>query len=164
AERAKTERLRALRLAKEAADREAAGNTPPPAGRPKAAAKKKKRSPPLNAALVLQTELHAAIFEAAVCVAGRPGPELPSSLKGFHASPVDDHRLRAFRRAPVDLGFGVGIQNREDHRVPLTVVDDRLRRRSAALCPRAQGLERVDLAEINHLAGRNLRAVDCAHA
>jgi len=52
AERAKTERLRALRLAKEAADREAALNAPPPpppvvkpkavAAKPKAAAKKKK--------------------------------------------------------------------------------------------------------------------------
>jgi len=41
AERAKTERLRALRLAKEAADREATV-TPPPAAKPKAAAKKKK--------------------------------------------------------------------------------------------------------------------------
>jgi hypothetical protein len=41
AERAKTERLRALRLAKEAADREAAENTPPPGAKPKAAAKKK---------------------------------------------------------------------------------------------------------------------------
>ena len=34
AERAKTERLRALRLAKEAADREAAANAPPPAPKP----------------------------------------------------------------------------------------------------------------------------------
>jgi len=34
AERAKTERLRALRLAKEAADREAALNAPPPAPKP----------------------------------------------------------------------------------------------------------------------------------
>jgi hypothetical protein len=42
AERAKTERLRALRLAKEAADREAAANAPPPTSKPKAAAKKKK--------------------------------------------------------------------------------------------------------------------------
>ena len=42
AERAKTERLRALRLAKEAADREAAANAPPPAPKPKAAAKKKR--------------------------------------------------------------------------------------------------------------------------
>jgi hypothetical protein len=42
AERAKTERLRALRLAKEAADREAAANAPPPSPKPKAAAKKKK--------------------------------------------------------------------------------------------------------------------------
>ena len=42
AERAKTERLRALRLAKEAADREAAANAPPPAPKPKAAIKKKK--------------------------------------------------------------------------------------------------------------------------
>jgi hypothetical protein len=48
AERAKTERLRALRLAKEAADREAAANAPPPApklqkaAKPKGAAKKKK--------------------------------------------------------------------------------------------------------------------------
>ena len=42
AERAKTERLRALRLAKEAADREAAENTPPRVAKPKAAAKKKK--------------------------------------------------------------------------------------------------------------------------
>ena len=38
----KTERLRALRLAKEAADREAAANAPPPSPKPKAAAKKKK--------------------------------------------------------------------------------------------------------------------------
>ena len=47
AERAKTERLRALRLAKEAADREAALNAPPPpsppAVKPKAIAKKKKK-------------------------------------------------------------------------------------------------------------------------
>jgi len=42
AERAKTERLRALRLAKEAADREAAANAPPPAPKVKAAIKKKK--------------------------------------------------------------------------------------------------------------------------
>jgi hypothetical protein len=51
AERAKTERLRALRLAKEAAEREAALNAPPPpppkaktagAIKPKAAARKKK--------------------------------------------------------------------------------------------------------------------------
>jgi hypothetical protein len=48
AERAKTERLRALRLAKEAADREAATNAPPPPPKPakaaklKGAAKKKK--------------------------------------------------------------------------------------------------------------------------
>jgi hypothetical protein len=46
AERAKTERLKALRLAKEAADREAAANAPPPAPKPpaksKGAAKKKK--------------------------------------------------------------------------------------------------------------------------
>ena len=52
AERAKTERLRALRLAKEAADREAALNAPPPpppaakpkasAAKPKTAAKKKR--------------------------------------------------------------------------------------------------------------------------
>ena len=49
AERAKTERLRALRLAKEAADREAALNVPPPAapkaktaGAAKSKAKKKK--------------------------------------------------------------------------------------------------------------------------
>jgi len=42
AERAETERLKALRLAKEAADREAAENAPPPAAKPKAAAKKKK--------------------------------------------------------------------------------------------------------------------------
>ena len=51
AERAKTERLRALRLAKEAADREAAANAPPPPPKPvkpmagakaKGAAKKKK--------------------------------------------------------------------------------------------------------------------------
>ncbi len=53
AERAKTERLKALRLAKEAADREAALRAPPPpppkakakmagAAKPKAAAKKKK--------------------------------------------------------------------------------------------------------------------------
>ena len=41
AERAKTERLRALRLAKEAADREAAKNAPP-AAKLKAAIKKKK--------------------------------------------------------------------------------------------------------------------------
>ena len=49
AERAKTERLKALRLAKEAADREAAAKAPPPAPKPakapaktKGAAKKKK--------------------------------------------------------------------------------------------------------------------------
>ena len=46
AERAKTERLRALRLAKEAADREAAANAPPPVAKPpakaKGASKKKK--------------------------------------------------------------------------------------------------------------------------
>lgn len=43
AERAKTERLRALRLAKEATEREAADKAPPPpAAKPKAAAKKKK--------------------------------------------------------------------------------------------------------------------------
>ena len=42
AERAKTERLKALRLAKEAADREAAENIPPSGAKPKAAAKKKK--------------------------------------------------------------------------------------------------------------------------
>jgi hypothetical protein len=46
AERAKTERLKALRLAKEAAEREAAANAPPPApkpaAKPKVAAKKKK--------------------------------------------------------------------------------------------------------------------------
>jgi hypothetical protein len=44
AERAKTERLRALRLAREAADAEAAENAPPPvkAVKPKAAAKKKR--------------------------------------------------------------------------------------------------------------------------
>lgn len=44
AERAKTERLRALRLAKEAADREAALNAapPPPVAKPKAAAAKPK--------------------------------------------------------------------------------------------------------------------------
>lgn len=51
AERAKTERLRALRLAKEAAEREAALRAPPPpppkaktagAAKPKATAKKKK--------------------------------------------------------------------------------------------------------------------------
>ena len=42
AERAKTERLKALRLAKEAADREAAENIPPSVAKPKAAAKKKK--------------------------------------------------------------------------------------------------------------------------
>jgi hypothetical protein len=41
AERAKTERLRALRLAKEAADREAAAKAAP-APKPKAVAKKKK--------------------------------------------------------------------------------------------------------------------------
>jgi hypothetical protein len=41
AERAKTERLRALRLAKEAADREAAANAPP-AAKAKGAGKKKK--------------------------------------------------------------------------------------------------------------------------
>ena len=41
AERAKTERLKALRLAKEAADREAAENAPP-AAKKKAMAKKKK--------------------------------------------------------------------------------------------------------------------------
>jgi hypothetical protein len=46
AERAKTERLRALRLAKEAADREAAANAPPPEPKvkpvkPKAGAKAK---------------------------------------------------------------------------------------------------------------------------
>ena len=46
AERAKTERLKALRLAKEAAEREAAANAPPPppkpVGKPKGASKKKK--------------------------------------------------------------------------------------------------------------------------
>ena len=42
AERAKTERLRALRLAKEAADREAAANAAPLLAKSKAAAKKKK--------------------------------------------------------------------------------------------------------------------------
>ncbi|HEY6024874.1 MAG TPA: hypothetical protein VIV34_11955 [Pseudolabrys sp.] len=46
AERAKTERLRALRLAKEAADREAAASAPPPppkaGAKAKGAAKKKK--------------------------------------------------------------------------------------------------------------------------
>jgi hypothetical protein len=44
AERAKTERLRALRLAKEAADREAAANTPPAAApsEAKGGAKKKR--------------------------------------------------------------------------------------------------------------------------
>ncbi|HEY2427130.1 MAG TPA: hypothetical protein VGI09_14610 [Pseudolabrys sp.] len=41
AERAKTERLRALRLAKEAADREAAANAPPPSPKPQKAAKPK---------------------------------------------------------------------------------------------------------------------------
>ena len=41
AERAKTERLRALRLAKEAADREATAAAPPPT-KPTAGAKKKK--------------------------------------------------------------------------------------------------------------------------
>ncbi len=39
AERVKTERLRALRLAKEAADREAALNAPPPAPKPVKGAK-----------------------------------------------------------------------------------------------------------------------------
>jgi len=45
AERNKTERLRALRLAKEAEDREAAAKAPPPvpkAAKPKGTAKKKK--------------------------------------------------------------------------------------------------------------------------
>ena len=41
AERAKTERLRALRLAKEAADREAAANAPPPPPKPAKAVKAK---------------------------------------------------------------------------------------------------------------------------
>ena len=43
AERAKTERLRALRLAKEAADREAAANAPRPTAKPPAKAKTKKK-------------------------------------------------------------------------------------------------------------------------
>ena len=43
AERAKTERLRALRLAKEAADREAAANVPPPTAKPPAKTKTKKK-------------------------------------------------------------------------------------------------------------------------
>ena len=43
AERAKTERLRALRLAKEGADREAAANAPPPAAKPPAKIKAKKK-------------------------------------------------------------------------------------------------------------------------
>jgi hypothetical protein len=44
AERAKTERLRALRLAKEAADREAAAKAPPPpVAKPKTLAKAKKK-------------------------------------------------------------------------------------------------------------------------
>ena len=42
AERAKTERLRALRLAKETAEREAAAKAPSPAAKPKGAAKKKR--------------------------------------------------------------------------------------------------------------------------
>ena len=43
AERAKTERLRALRLAKEAADREAAAKAPPHAAKPPAKTKAKKK-------------------------------------------------------------------------------------------------------------------------
>ena len=42
AERAKTERLRASRLAKETAEREAAAKAPSPAAKPKGAAKKKR--------------------------------------------------------------------------------------------------------------------------
>jgi len=42
AERAKTERLKALRLAKEAAEREAAVNAPSTAAKPKTATKKKR--------------------------------------------------------------------------------------------------------------------------
>lgn len=109
---------------------------------------------PLHATLVLQPKLNVAVFEAAVCVPERLDPEFPGSLKSFHASSVDDHRLRTIRRAPVDLGFGVGIQNRKDHRVPFAVIDDGLRRGSATLGPRAQRLERVDLTEIDDLGGR----------
>ena len=50
AERAKTERLRALRLAKEAADREAAANAPPPPPKPAKAAKAAKAPKPKGAA------------------------------------------------------------------------------------------------------------------
>src|SRR5262249_30966596 len=64
-------------------------------------------------------------------------------------------RLIPIHRAPVNLGISIRLDDGEENRVPLAVIDDYLRWRSAALRSRAERFECIDLTEVKDLCARS---------
>ncbi|MGB8428403.1 MAG: hypothetical protein WCE72_01155, partial [Pseudolabrys sp.] len=104
-----------------------------------------------NPPVIFQAKQHVSIFEALVFIAESFNLECSGGLKCLHTRPAYDCCLVAIRRSPVNFGIGTGVEDREENRMPLTIINDRLWPRSTILRARAHRFKRIDLTEIDHL-------------
>src|SRR5262249_58213614 len=76
--------------------------------------------------VIFHTKQHVPILEAATFVTECFNLERSSGLEGLHTRSMYDRCLIAIHRPPVNLGFGIRFHDREKHRVPVTIIDNRL--------------------------------------
>ena len=108
----------------------------------------------LNPPVIFQAKQHVSIFEALVFIAESFNLECSGSLKCLHTRTAYNCCLVAIRRSPVNFGVDTGVKDREENRMPLTIVNDRLWPRSTMLRARPHRFKRIDLTEIDHLGAR----------
>ncbi len=77
------------------------------------------------------------MLQALVFIAESFNLECSGGLKCLHTRPAYDCCLVAIRRSPVNFGIGTGVEDREENRMPLTIINDRLWPRSTILRARA---------------------------
>src|SRR5262249_40901033 len=108
----------------------------------------------LRVFFALEAQKNISVSEASGAVAARFDPELTVSLESPQALPAYDRCLAAVLCFPVNLCLGIRFKDGEQHRMPLVVINDRLRRRAARLRAGAERFKLLDLAKIENLRAR----------
>jgi hypothetical protein len=109
-------------------------------------------------------EQHVAILNLAIRLTHGLELELSDRLECLNAASGNDGAAGnvSIRGSPIDFCLGVGVPDRQYDDVSLTVIDDDFWRRADAKGAAGEGLEFVDLAEINLLSvARNRQNDGC---
>lgn len=97
-----------------------------------------------------RAQQHVSVFDTVIWFTDGLKSEFSGGLKSLDAfSRYDGCSGVSVGRFPINLGLGIGVPDRQYHNMLLAIVDDSLWRCTNMQSPCRQGLESIDLAEIN---------------